>query len=122
MKAEITQVAQALAKGRRNIVFTGAGISTESGISDYRSKGGLWDKFRPVYFNEFMSSRKSRIEYWRQNAELYPDLVKARPNAGHRSIFELYEMGRVRTVITQNIDGLHQESGGVLDIGRLLAQ
>jgi len=111
MNDKIMQVAQALAKGKRNIVFTGAGISTESGISDYRSKGGLWDKFRPVYFNEFMSSRRSRIEYWRQNAELYPDLVKARPNPGHRSIFELYEMGRVDTVITQNIDGLHQESG-----------
>jgi len=111
MKENITRVAQALVKGDRNIVFTGAGISTESGISDYRSKGGLWDKFRPVYFNEFMSSRESRVEYWRQNAELYPDLVNARPNPGHRSIFELYQMGRIRAVITQNIDGLHQESG-----------
>ena len=111
MNEKLARVAQELAKGAQNIVFTGAGISTESGISDYRSKGGLWDKFRPVYFNEFMSSRDSRIEYWRQNAELYPDLIKARPNPGHASIFELYERGLISAVITQNIDGLHQESG-----------
>jgi NAD-dependent deacetylase len=111
MQAKISLIAHKILAGGRNIAFTGAGISTESGISDYRSKGGIWDKFRPVYFDEFMSSRESRIEYWRRNSELYHDLIQAKPNPGHQSIFELYQMGLIDAVITQNIDGLHQESG-----------
>jgi len=111
MDDKISLIARKILGGGRNLVFTGAGISTESGISDYRSKGGIWDKFRPVYFDEFMTSKASRIEYWQRNSELYPDLMRARPNPGHNSIFELFQMGLVETVITQNIDGLHQESG-----------
>ena len=111
MDDKISLIARKILGGGRNLVFTGAGISTESGISDYRSKGGIWDKFRPVYFDEFMTSKASRIEYWQRNSELYPDLVRARPNPGHHSIFELFQMGLVETVITQNIDGLHQASG-----------
>jgi NAD-dependent deacetylase len=111
MDHKIDLIARKILAGGRNLVFTGAGISTESGISDYRSKGGIWDKFRPVYFDEFMSSKSSRIEYWQRNSELYPDLMRARPNPGHDSIFQLFKMGLVETVITQNIDGLHQESG-----------
>jgi NAD-dependent deacetylase len=111
MKDKISLIAQKILEGGRNIVFTGAGISTESGIPDFRSKGGIWDKFRPVYFDEFMSSKESRIEYWRRNSELYPDLINAKPNPGHISIFQLYEMGLIDAVITQNIDGLHQKSG-----------
>ena len=71
MNASISIIAQKIAEAGRNIIFTGAGISTESGISDYRSKGGLWDKFRPVYFDEFMSSEDARIEYWKRKSELY---------------------------------------------------
>ena len=111
MKDKVRLIAEKILEGGQNIVFTGAGISTESGIPDFRSKGGLWDKFRPVYFDEFMSSEKARIEYWRRNAELYPDIIQAKPNPGHQSIFQLYEMGLVTAVITQNIDGLHQKSG-----------
>jgi len=111
MKEKISQIARKISQGGKNIVFTGAGISTESGISDYRSKGGLWDQFQPVYFQDFMSSRESRIQYWQQYAELYPDLMKAKPNAAHMAVFELHEMGLVTAVITQNIDGLHQASG-----------
>jgi NAD-dependent deacetylase len=107
----IVRIAEQIAKGGRNVFFTGAGISTESGIPDYRSKGGIWDKFRPVYFDEFMSSKKARIEYWRQKAELYPDLIKAKPNPAHTALVRLHEKGLVESVITQNIDGLHQESG-----------
>lgn len=111
MQEKISLIAQKIAQGGKNIVFTGAGISTESGISDYRSKGGIWDQFRPVYFDEFMSSEEARTEYWRQKTELYHDLRNAAPNAGHMAISELYEKGLIEAVITQNIDGLHQESG-----------
>jgi len=93
------------------IAFTGAGISTESGIPDYRSKGGIWDKFQPVYIDEFMSSWDARVKYWKRKAELYPDLVKAQPNAAHNGLAELYEMGFLKTIITQNIDGPHQKAG-----------
>ena len=112
MKTDLTAViAEKIAQGGKNLFFTGAGISTESGIPDYRSQGGIWDQFRPVYFDEFMSSREARIEYWRQKTELYPDLVDARPNAGHQAIARLFRMGLVEAVITQNIDGLHQAAG-----------
>ena len=70
MKKEISLIAQKISEDGKTIVFTGAGISTESGIPDYRSKGGIWDKFRPVYFDEFMSSKEARIEYWRRKSEL----------------------------------------------------
>lgn len=111
MQEKIEAVARKLCEGGRNVVFSGAGISTESGISDFRSKGGLWDRYRPVMFDDFMASKASRIEYWRQKAELYPQLRRARPNAAHRAVFRLYEMGLLAAVITQNIDGLHQDSG-----------
>jgi len=93
------------------IAFTGAGISTESGIPDYRSKGGIWDKFRPVYINEFMSSRDARVKYWNRKAQLYPALINAQPNAAHNGLAELHELGFLKTIITQNIDGLHQKAG-----------
>jgi NAD-dependent deacetylase len=111
MGTDTSIVAKRIAEGGKNIFFTGAGISTESGIPDYRSKGGIWEKYRPVYFDEFMSSKEARIEYWRRKSELYQDLVKARPNPAHISIADLFHMGLVEAVITQNIDGLHQESG-----------
>lgn len=104
-------IARQLAKGGKNIAFTGAGISTESGISDYRSKGGIWDRFKPIYFDEFMSSRKARIEYWRRRIELHGELDPARPNAAHRSLARLHALSRLEAVITQNIDGLHQAAG-----------
>jgi len=111
MKDKISIIAKELKKGGKNIVFTGAGISTESGIPDYRSQGGIWDKFRPVYFDEFMSSKDSREEYWRRWVALYQGIVEARPNAAHMSLARLEKMGLLQAVITQNIDGLHQASG-----------
>ncbi len=111
MNKKFEKIAHKIAKGGRNIFFTGAGISTESGIPDFRSQGGIWDKYQPVYFDEFMSSEESRIEYWKGKAELYPNLEKAKPNAGHLAIARLNEMGLLESVITQNIDGLHQLSG-----------
>lgn len=111
MEKQIEAIAAKIAEGGTNVFFTGAGISTESGIPDYRSQGGIWDQFRPVYFDAFMSSRDARIEYWRQKTELYPDLMRARPNPGHSAIARLFDLGLVEAVITQNIDGLHQAAG-----------
>jgi len=111
MEKQVLKIAQKIIEGGRNIVFTGAGISTESGIPDYRSQGGIWDKFQPVYFDEFMSSRQSREEYWRRWVELYGGLLRARPNPAHTAVARLCEDGLVDAVITQNVDGLHQESG-----------
>ena len=111
MKDKISIIAKELKKGGKNIVFTGAGISTESGIPDYRSQGGIWDKFRPVYFDEFMSSKESREEYWRRWVDLYQGIVAARPNPAHMALAHLAKIGLLQAVITQNIDGLHQTSG-----------
>ncbi len=111
MDNSISLVAQEIAKAGRNVVFTGAGISTESGIPDFRSQGGIWDKYQPVYFDDFMSSKAARIEYWRRKSELFHDLAQAEPNPAHLSLVRLYEMGLLEAVITQNIDGLHQQAG-----------
>ncbi|CAB1062563.1 NAD-dependent protein deacetylase of SIR2 family [Olavius sp. associated proteobacterium Delta 1] len=111
MKEKIAQIAARIKEGGNNIVFTGAGISTESGIPDYRSQGGIWDKFRPVYFDEFMSSKAARAKYWRRWVELYQGIVDAQPNPAHLALTKLHENGLLRAVVTQNVDGLHQESG-----------
>lgn len=104
---------------RKNIAaFTGAGISTESGISDYRSQGGLWQKYQPVTFQEFVESEEQRIEYWRRKKETYASMRDAEPNAGHKTLAALEEKGILKGIITQNIDGLHQKAGSrnVLEI------
>ena len=111
MKEKIAQIATKIKEGGKNVVFTGAGISTESGIPDYRSQGGIWDKVRPVYFDEFMSSKESRVEYWRQRGKLYQKIAQAEPNPAHMSLARLNEIGLLQAVVTQNIDGLHQASG-----------
>jgi NAD-dependent deacetylase len=111
MNDKISQIAQKIIQGGKNIAFTGAGISTESGIPDYRSQGGIWDKFRPVYFDEFMSSKDSREKYWRRWVALYQGITEAQPNAAHMALARLEQMGLLQAVITQNIDGLHQASG-----------
>jgi NAD-dependent deacetylase len=101
-----------LAKGSRNLVaFTGAGISTESGISDFRSPGGVWDRYRIVTFQEFLSSREARVEYWSMKRDLFREMRHAVPNRAHRALAVLERMGRLRCLITQNIDGLHQDAG-----------
>ena len=95
-----------------NIVgFTGAGISTESGRPDFRSPNGVWARNRTVEYGEFISSRDGRIEYWRQKRESWPAMRDAQPNAGHLAFVELERQGKLRAMITQNIDGLHQRAG-----------
>lgn len=95
----------------RIVVFTGAGISTESGISDYRSKGGLWERFQPVTIQEFLSNEEKRKEYWRRKKEMFVQMRDAKPNAGHLAIARLEASGKSIGVMTQNIDGLHQKAG-----------
>ena len=108
---KIQEISQRIIMAHQVVVFTGAGISTESGIPDYRSQGGIWDKFQPVYFDEFMTSKKARIKYWDQRLDMEKSLKLSKPNKGHSSIARLHELGCLTAVITQNIDGLHQESG-----------
>ncbi len=95
----------------RAVVFTGAGISTESGIPDFRSPNGLWSKTTPIYFEEFVASEEARREAWRRKFVIDEDIDGAEPNRGHRAIEKLVRGGKVSSVITQNIDGLHQVSG-----------
>ncbi len=93
------------------VVFTGAGISTESGIPDFRSPGGVWDRMPPIYFDSFMSSAEMRKEAWRRRFAMEEMFRGAKPNAGHLAVAELARRGKVSQVITQNIDNLHQASG-----------
>jgi NAD-dependent deacetylase len=97
------------------VVFTGAGISTESGIPDFRSPGGLWTKFKPIDFRSFMSSEEVRAESWRRKFNIDNTISKAKPNKGHEAIAHLVKKGKVNAVITQNVDNLHQDSGVPMD-------
>jgi NAD-dependent deacetylase len=93
------------------VAFTGAGVSTESGIPDFRSKGGIWERYRIVTFQEFLSSHEARVEYWKMKHELFAGLKNARPNKAHMALAELQKMNKLHCIITQNIDGLHQDAG-----------
>ncbi len=105
------ELAGLIRNARTGIAFTGAGISTESGIPDFRSPGGVWSKHRPVMYDEFVASREARVRYWQMRVQLYREFGQAKPNDGHRAIAKLEELGRIVAVITQNIDGLHQDAG-----------
>ncbi len=109
--AQVDDLKRMIAEAECMVAFTGAGISTESGIPDYRSPGGIWTKFRPIDFGEFMSSAEARRETWRRKFASHETLQKATPNAGHRALARLVAQGKMTAVVTQNIDGLHQASG-----------
>lgn len=100
-----------LQNASRITAFTGAGISTESGLSDFRSKGGLWERYRIVTYQEFLASAEHRNEYWAMRRELIPGLLAAKPNPAHHGLANLQKQGKLTAVITQNIDGLHQAAG-----------
>ncbi|MEG9861317.1 MAG: Sir2 family NAD-dependent protein deacetylase [Parvularculales bacterium] len=99
----------------RMVVFTGAGVSTESGVPDFRSPGGIWSRMSPIDFREFVSSEEARRESWRRKFSIDNTMDKALPNDGHKAIARLVEAGIVSAVITQNIDNLHQASGIIPD-------
>ena len=111
MSDEIQRLARLIDDATRVVVFTGAGISTESGIPDFRSPNGIWSQTTPIYFDEYVKSADARIEAWRRKFEIDRDMIGAEPNRGHRAVAKLVRTGKVSSVITQNIDGLHQESG-----------
>lgn len=106
-----SEAVELVAKSNRIVGFTGAGISTESGIPDFRSPSGIWANNRIIEYQEFVSSRPGRVEYWRQKVAMWPEMRDAQPNAGHLAFAELERRGRLRAMITQNIDGLHQRAG-----------
>jgi len=98
-------------ESRRAVAFTGAGISTESGIPDFRSPGGLWTKNMPIEFSDFLRSKEMRDEAWRKKFAMEDSFRAAKPGRGHRALAALLQRGKLSTVITQNIDNLHQVSG-----------
>lgn len=110
---EAARLATLLAGARRAVVFTGAGVSTESGIPDFRSPGGVWDRFDPAEFTyrNFVGSVEGRRRYWALGRTTYPWIRAARPGATHQALAELHARGRLDCCITQNIDGLHQRAG-----------
>ncbi|HYE47198.1 MAG TPA: Sir2 family NAD-dependent protein deacetylase [Caulobacter sp.] len=104
-------LARLIADARRMVVFTGAGISTESGIPDFRSPGGVWSKMKPIYFQEFVASEEKRREAWERVFKGRAGWVGREPNAGHHAVARLVAQGKCAAVITQNVDNLHQDSG-----------
>jgi NAD-dependent protein deacetylase/lipoamidase len=110
-RTPIDELTNMLAASKRAVIFTGAGVSTESGIPDFRSPGGIWTQYQPIDFREFISSEEARRETWRRKIAVDADIARAEPNRGHRAIAHLVAQGKVSSVVTQNIDGLHQQSG-----------
>lgn len=110
-RTPMTSLETILGESRRAVIFTGAGISTESGIPDFRSPNGIWSKFTPVYYQDFVASEDARREAWRRKLIVDRDMQGAKPNRGHRAVAQLVHQNDVNCVITQNIDGLHQASG-----------
>src|ERR1700750_15870 len=109
--ASAQDLARMVAGARRAVVFTGAGISTESGVPDFRSPGGIWSRMKPIYFDEFVSSEEKRREAWTRTFSGAMRWTGAKPNAGHYAVARLVARGRAAAVITQNVDNLHQDSG-----------
>ncbi|WXG43647.1 MAG: NAD-dependent deacylase [Promethearchaeati archaeon SRVP18_Atabeyarchaeia-1] len=109
----IAKAAKIIMDSKKLVVLTGAGISTESGIPDFRSPGGLWSKYDPMKVASIGAFRSDPKSWWIWALSLGPDVLDAKPNKAHVAIAELEKMGKVNAVVTQNIDGLHQKAGNV---------
>jgi NAD-dependent protein deacetylase/lipoamidase len=109
----IRAAAQLICDADNIVFFTGAGISTESGIPDFRSPGGIWSRYNPddLTYQKFVSDEKYRKIYWEYDLARYPAMREAKPNAAHKAVVELEQSGKLLALITQNIDGLHQDAG-----------
>ncbi len=110
---QIDAVADMILQSEKVVIFTGAGFSTESGVPDFRSPGGVWDKFDPSELNyqNFLRSEEIREKYWRMHQMMWETIREAQPNNGHHAVTDLYNMGKLDCVVTQNTDGLHQKAG-----------
>ena len=106
LRDKIEELAALVHSSRYLVVFSGAGISTESGIPDFRGPQGIWKKMRPIELSEFLADPSARREYWRRKIEGYPQMRDAEPNEGHLTLARLYQAGRLQTIITQNIDSV----------------
>ena len=117
MNGPIEKIAELIVHSNRIVVFVGAGLSTESGIPDFRSPGGVWDRYDPqdFYFQKFLESESTREKYWQMATEMYQSMKDAKPNSAHLAIAELEQMGKLDCLITQNIDGLHFKAGNSPD-------
>jgi NAD-dependent deacetylase len=111
-----SRLVQALRTARRILVFTGAGVSTGSGIPDFRGPNGVWKRRQPVYYEQFLASEAARVEYWDYKLETWEIYAGAQPNAVHHAIAALEGAGKVISVVTQNIDGLHRHAGTSPDL------
>ena len=111
MDRQINELREIIRHGQRGVVFSGAGISTESGIPDFRGPEGLWKTVTPIDFQEFVNSEERRRERWRRTFTGDNKMSMAQPNAGHLAVARLVQAGKVSHVITQNVDGLHQRAG-----------
>jgi NAD-dependent deacetylase len=109
-------LADYLRNAQQALIFTGAGISTGSGIADFRGPQGIWKRRQPVYYSDFMRSEAARVEHWDYKLEAYESFRNAQPNATHRAIVDLERAGKLRAVVTQNIDGLHSLAGTSRDL------
>lgn len=111
LSREQARLVELLSAARRVLVFTGAGISTGSGIPDFRGPRGVWRRRQPVYFDAFLASEEARVEYWDGKQEVHEAFRDATPNAAHASLVALERSGRLGALVTQNIDGLHRAAG-----------
>jgi NAD-dependent deacetylase len=111
MDQDLAELSRLIDTADRIVLFTGAGISTESGIPDFRSPGGVWTNMAPIDFGDFMRSDEARRETWRRRFAMEDKFRHAAPNRGHRACAELIRRGKATSVITQNVDGLHQDTG-----------
>ena len=109
--AEVAELAAVVRAAERVLVFTGAGMSTASGIPDFRGPGGLWTRRRPVMFQDFVASEEARRAHWQYKAEGHREFAQARPNAAHHALAALERLGKLDALVTQNVDGLHQDAG-----------
>ena len=111
MTIDLAQFAARIKNSRAIVFFTGAGISTESGVPDFRSPGGVWTKYQPVLFQDFLASEAARVQHWRLKKATYELFKTVEPNIGHYAIRDFEQRGQLLGLITQNIDGLHKLAG-----------